>query len=210
VRGDSLRDLYAKTLALLGLGVLAGAGALVDYWPIGVNVPEANSALGRPALALPFPVSSDAFNRVSAPAPLRAHQETALLASAILPVATIAALPVTGTSASGLGEPVGLFEPVTRKALAVTSASFETALFNPEVYEPFSPVATDEGVPLPSSIAPSAPVGLSDSGDDTDGFIAGAFKRTGNSIVKTSVKTGASIVDAVRVIGGAVRRALPN
>jgi hypothetical protein len=34
VRGDSLRDLYAKTLAVVGLGLLAGAGAIVDYWPV--------------------------------------------------------------------------------------------------------------------------------------------------------------------------------
>ena len=33
MRGDSLRDLYAKVIAVVGLGVLAGAGALVDYWP---------------------------------------------------------------------------------------------------------------------------------------------------------------------------------
>src|SRR5690606_234841 len=41
VRGDSRRDLYAKTLALCGLGLLAGTGALVDYWPVGMKLPLA-------------------------------------------------------------------------------------------------------------------------------------------------------------------------
>jgi hypothetical protein len=41
-------------------------------------------------------------------------------------------------------------------------------------------------------------------------FITSAFRRTGASIVRTGVKTGSSLVDAVRVVGGVVRRALPD
>jgi hypothetical protein len=51
VRGDSLRDLYAKALALLGLGLLGAAGALVDYWPV-------PSALPAVAAARVLPVDS--------------------------------------------------------------------------------------------------------------------------------------------------------
>jgi hypothetical protein len=58
--------------------------------------------------------------------------------------------------------------------------------------------------------APTAEPALPAAADDSDGFLAGAFKKTGSSIVKTSVRTGASIFDAVRVVGGVVRRALPN
>jgi hypothetical protein len=43
-----------------------------------------------------------------------------------------------------------------------------------------------------------------------DGFLGSAFKRTGTSIVKTSMKTGGSIFGAVRVVGSAVRRVLPD
>lgn len=39
MRGDSIRDLYAKTLAVAGLAVLALAGAVVDYWPVGGTLP---------------------------------------------------------------------------------------------------------------------------------------------------------------------------
>jgi hypothetical protein len=46
VRGDSLRDLYAKTLAVLGLGLLAGAGAIVDYWPVNGTLPALPVAAG--------------------------------------------------------------------------------------------------------------------------------------------------------------------
>jgi hypothetical protein len=49
VRGDSLRDLYAKALALLGLGLLGAAGALVDYWPVRGGLPVVASALVLPA-----------------------------------------------------------------------------------------------------------------------------------------------------------------
>jgi hypothetical protein len=49
VRGDSLRDLYAKALALLGLGLLGAAGALVDYWPVPSALPAVASALLLPA-----------------------------------------------------------------------------------------------------------------------------------------------------------------
>jgi hypothetical protein len=41
-------------------------------------------------------------------------------------------------------------------------------------------------------------------------MLTGAFKRTGTSIVRTGVRTGASIFDALRVVSGAVRRALPD
>jgi hypothetical protein len=51
VRGDSLRDFYAKTFVVLGLGVIAGAGALVDYWPTGSDVPAVASVrLPQPAI----------------------------------------------------------------------------------------------------------------------------------------------------------------
>ena len=125
--------------------------------------------------------------------------------------AIVAALPVAETSERGLGTPVALFEPVTRTALVLTPVSFEAALLTRETYESFAPLATDDGATLVSPIATNA---LSESNDDEDGFITGAFKRTGSTIVRGGVKTGTSVVDAVRVlsgaVGGAVRKALPN
>lgn len=55
MRGDSLRDFYAKTLAVMGLGLLACAGAIVDYWPVNEELPSTPAAAGlvreAPALA---------------------------------------------------------------------------------------------------------------------------------------------------------------
>jgi hypothetical protein len=204
VRGDSLRDLYAKTLALLGLGLLAGAGALVDYWPVGVTVPDAGSALDLPALALPQPVSDRLSVRVVRAADAqRSPRRVVLTDRQTVSRVAYASLPVTAPSESGVGEPVGLAAPVTRTAMVVMPASFEPMTASSETYEPHLALAALDSVELQ---APASPAGSADS----DGFITGAFKKTGSSIVRTGVKTGASIYDAVRVVGGAVRKALPN
>lgn len=41
MRGDSIRDLYAKSLAILGLALLGAVGAAVDYWPTDLATPRA-------------------------------------------------------------------------------------------------------------------------------------------------------------------------
>jgi len=203
VRGDSVRDLYAKTLALLGLGVLAGAGALVDYWPIGVNVPDAGSALDLPALARALPVSDQPSVRVVQDGSFRLARRTLTSGRLVSPAVEYTALPVGTPSESGAGQQVGLAAPVARMALAVTPASFESATAN-DAYEPhLALVASADSVQLQEPVLASATI-------ESDGFITGAFKKTGTSIIRTSVKTGASIYDAVRVVGGAVRKALPN
>lgn len=46
MRGDSLRDFYAKTLAVAGLGLLACAGAIVDYWPVNEELPKTPAVAG--------------------------------------------------------------------------------------------------------------------------------------------------------------------
>jgi hypothetical protein len=71
VRGDSLRDLYAKALALLGLGLLGAAGALVDYWPVRGALPVVASALVLPAdFGIPA-LRATALPQISSAAELR-------------------------------------------------------------------------------------------------------------------------------------------
>jgi hypothetical protein len=74
VRGDSLRDFYAKTFVVLGLGVLAAGGALVDYWPSNGELPSVSAAPGlrraTPQLAqdlareIPAPVLQPAIREI--------------------------------------------------------------------------------------------------------------------------------------------------
>jgi hypothetical protein len=202
VRGDSRRDLYSKALALCGLGVLAGAGALVDYWPVGLRFPLAASpAVASPAGASLTPSDADALSVLAGL--LDAPRQSA----------------VAATGADTLAEPPVLL--VSYESLPTTDAGFDIG----------TPVEI-ESLPAPAfvnvrnevPILPGSPVQLTAPaiahGADEDftraasgghgGFITSAFRRTGASIVRTGVKTGSSLVDAVRVVGGVVRRALPD
>lgn len=199
MRGDSIRDFYAKTLALLGLGVLAGTGALVDYWPVSsVSLPVADSALTLPELARSKPVPATGMEPVLRVAAASARSTAGR--SVVVP-----ALSVQPSSELLVGEPIALNDPPPAAlALAPLSASrgHDVPLeFSP--FEPATPVATmamlNEPVPAASA-----------SNDDRDGFLTGAVKRTGSSIARTGAKTGASIWDALRTVSGAVRRALPD
>ena len=66
MRGDSLRDFYAKTLAVLGLGLLAGAGAIVDYWPVNEELPTTPAVTGLVA-SVPAPLVRDLSVEIPAP-----------------------------------------------------------------------------------------------------------------------------------------------
>lgn len=203
MRGDSLRDFYAKTLALIGLGVLAGAGALVDYWPVGVGLPRVAPALELPpqapllaaASSAPEPVVSS-VRRVQ-PVVIPKQPEMARVASLVT-------FPATESSA-----PLGA--PVTLSDLSSSVDAAPDAGVRPD--QPVlmaNSVDTREWIDEDSSLfAARQPVELAQA-ENEDGFITGAFKKTGTSIVRTSVRTGTSIVDAVRVVSGVVRRALPN
>ena len=211
MRGDSLRDLYAKTLALVGLTVLAGVGALVDYWPV---------ALTFPAPPVPILLPDPADRTLVAHEPIdvilasdragRPPAEPRLARSRVSLV-----LPAQAESNPPLGEPAlspasALPDPVTvvaNNGLSSISGPTEIVTSIPD-----SPVTLDESwtdatdSPLPMRAAVAGVSG----GDDSDGMISGAFKKTGSSIIKTGARTGASIFDAMRVVSGVVRRALPT
>jgi hypothetical protein len=207
MRGDSIRDLYAKTLALVGLGVLAGTGALVDYWPSGVQLPAVESVLPRAEIARSLPVAR--FDRPAVrPVAVAQVRSSRTAPRAVAPIAedTASGTPEPSlvpadvlASASELEQrPVARFIPIS------FSADEDEALHGEEVS------LSDPAFFRPTStLALSAPaVVLSD--DDSDGRITGVVKRTGTTLVRGSRKTGASIWEMVRVVGGAVRKALPN
>lgn len=198
MRGDSIRDFYAKTLALLGLGVLAGTGALVDYWPVSsVSLPAAETALTLPDLARSMPVPTSDFAPVL--------HATAATAQALRRVEAVRATAFAVEASTG----VSFGQSVSLHDVAPQPASFELA-----------PLSASRGSEV-AFIAPSQPEAIATMAmladqpvtavdNDRDGFFTGAVKRTGTSIARTSVKTGSSIWDAIRAVPGFVRKALPN
>jgi hypothetical protein len=196
VRGDSRRDLYAKTMALFGLGMLAGTGALVDYWPVGIRFPQpmATSGAAPPTVATALPVPpgalTTAYTLPVVERLARLRREPSEPSS--LPVALVA---------EGLGVELPLAElpPPVLLLNARHEVSFPEAGL----------------IGLPAGPPPAAPAAGSTEAfslerDDRPGFIRTAFIRTGSSLVRTGVRTGTSLADAVKVVGNVVRRAFPD
>jgi hypothetical protein len=217
VRGDSIRDLYAKTLALLVLGALAGTGVLVDYWPVGLSTPAVPSALSVGAAI--GPLALDAVSTavpaavpaetMAAPPRQGARHHDAAAGPAVLATRSeteiARMLPVAAPDVVGLGPAVWLPDPEqpAEELVLVAAMAVENPVLTlePSAEEPES-VATAHGARL-------VPAASAAGVDEGDGLITGAMKKTGSSILKTGARTGASIFDMVRVVGGMVRRALP-
>jgi hypothetical protein len=205
VRGDSLRDFYAKTLAVLGLGLIAGAGAIVDYWPTGMRLPATTS----PAIArlTPPPLVQDLNQHVSGPALAVAPEPQHLVqarhvrwpAFATGPQATVAIVrPAVFTPAPAPAAPEAPppIEPVVTNPSAPVSYVTPVSDWAPEVLmsSRLPPEQLDEwpgGPPAPT------------------GFIGGALKKTKDSLVKTGAVTSASLGNAVRGVVGAFKKVSP-
>jgi hypothetical protein len=193
--------LYAKALALLGLGMLAGTGALVDYWPVAEPLPSTASVRVKPST--PAPVPSGVVER--------AEPESAV----VTPMPAPATLPTLRKPAMS-SEVTLVPEPPPTEALRVTTVA-QVVLGTP--YGGLqAPGPEPIGVPAHADDSPRADeypavrTTLASSSADVsgEGLITGAFKKTGSSLVRTGARTGASIFDAVRVVSGVVRRALPT
>ena len=196
MRADSIRDRYAKGMALLGLGLLAGAGALVDYWPARGQMPLV-APFGRDTLVLRGATSHpDPLLIVIAP-PAATRRAPAPRPAGPVPVLLVGAAPRVG------GVPVALMAP---RAEPVPDPVVEPVA----VLASAAPVTTvSASLILPPLATPRHTASWSTDSDD-GGFLTGAVKRTGASILRTSARAGASVFDAFRSLGGAVKRALPN
>ena len=196
MRADSIRDRYAKGMALLGLGLLAGTGALVDYWPARGQMPLVAPS-GRDTLVQLAATSHPDPLLIVVPPPAATRRAPAPTSAGPVPVLLVSAAPLVG------GVPVALMAP---RAESVPDPVVEPMA----VLASVAPATTvSASLILPPLATPRHIASWSTDSDD-GGFLTGAVKRTGASILRTSARAGASVFDAFRSLGGAVKRALPN
>ncbi len=208
VRGDSLRDFQAKVLAIAGLGVLAGVGALVDYWPTGTNVPAMLAGpLARPEVPVPTPASVAAARQTESVPPMAALGVTRRARSVAQPAAPEPVATMTAVGAMPIGEPLALgtlelnlsqVVPAPPPAPATSAPAEPIALPAPPVLAQvdnrgYTPTFT------PTFVAP----------EREPGFVMGTLKKTGAGIAKGGAVTGASIMDAFRGVAGAFKKVSP-
>ncbi len=197
MRGDSLRDFYAKTLAVFGLGLLAGAGAVVDYWPVGSPLPIVASA------RLPRPVVQPLTQQLDQKIPTPSFAGAVYVRSTIHP------------------KNVGSARFLTAGSVSATSQT------SPAVSEPVPDVTLPTAEPQSSAVFTSFPSGtspdfalasLTPTSDATPatGVIGGALRKTKESLVRASAVTGSTIAvtgstiaDALKGVGGAFRKVTP-
>ncbi len=214
MRGDSLRDLYAKSVAVAGLGLLAGVGALVDYWPADLGMPRHISGpalLARPAipshsfdlsqLLARAPRSTSAVSIVSPrPVTLAADAEVRPV-----PIAIVAVAPIRESDATTM--PALPLPPPAFSTLADLRVSFLPAATPMSEPPTAFPVDDDDpyGPPMPARVL-AAPATSANEESSNGGVFSDAFRKTGQSILKGGAKTGASIVDGFHALTGAFKK----
>lgn len=207
MRGDSLRDLYAKALALLGLAVLAAAGALFDYWPLTSDLP-ALARLTQPSSGVPaIPLPTEAELAAAKRAPVVARRAPATVAPKATPdvavVHTAVEAPRHATHAMKL-----------HLAVAPLRVDFgQHVTLAPVVVTMPEPTLTAETISTPpeAMVVEMVPIVAPARGDDDGsavGFVAGALKKTGQTIARTGARAGGSIRNALVSFGGAFRKIL--
>jgi hypothetical protein len=206
VRGDSLRDFQAKVLAIAGLGVLAGVGALVDYWPTGGSLPPmlAGSA-ARPEVPVPTPASVAAARPIEAAVPAGTALVTRRAPAATPPVVLEPVDIVASAGAMPIGQPVtlGTVEFAVPQAPVAPAVPATDAPAAP-IDLPAPPIAALTTTRAPHTLAPT--LGAPES---EPGFVMGTLRKTGAGLAKTGAVTGASILDAFRGVAGAFKKVSP-
>lgn len=219
MRGDSLRDFYAKTLALIGLGLLGGIGALVDYWPASGEVPAvAANDMRVPVPAEPYLAADAMMPDFSARA-----RGMAAFAQPVVPVAPAPGPAQAEVVPEALTVSAEAFAPDVLPSVALASAPmpdlFGVATFEPAPLAALPTMQVALSTPdMPESIPVDlrAPMGLPSvalsSADEDSGFLADAtdiMKKTGSTIVNGTMKAGAPFVSMARFLGGAFRKITP-
>ena len=195
MRGDSLRDLYAKTLAILGLGLIAGAGAIVDYWPVGTVIPEVAERRDRqpqlPALV------QNLDQQITVPAIRTAQFVPRAFTPKNLKWPAFAAKTTTVAKQPATPVPVVAAAAAVPLAAAVPDSNAPVQSWAPEVLQASNLDVASLADPFsPGRVPPS-------------GLIGGAITKTKDSLVKAGSVTSASIGYAVKGVFGAFKKVTP-
>lgn len=189
MRGDSVRDLYAKVLALMGLAALAGTGALVDYWPVQGNLPGVSFTLSLPSHPVPLAASVALSSAVALPSV--SYQVTAPVVVAA-PIAVEADLPVVTVPTEA-----ALAGPATQRADVEPSAEPGA--------DPAQLVASDAGLSVPIEVEPLAPSTLSHSSAQENATPTGnVLQRAGGHILNAGFAVGTGVAKAIGGFGTAL------
>jgi hypothetical protein len=204
MRGDSLRDFYAKALALVGLGTLASVGALVDYWPSPVIEIPRVAGLTAKAAGPAVPRAADlpiinTFTPLVAGRPSGARVATvvALTEPVVLSPEVSEAL-MTAVLGSAPVSPAPVPDAIDVMPIGPLD---ETAMPGTRVRLSSPPVATVALEDLGQRSLPEPPKPAAASTSDG---ITGVFRKTGSSLATVGIRTGSTIVGAFRAVGGAV------
>lgn len=191
MRGDSLRDLYAKLLAVLGLALLGGVGAAVDYWPTDLAMPVV-AAFDR-GVALPGRLSA----RAMASEPVAFAR-----ARASIVVRGEAPAPASIVPASFEGVSQGL------PALDLTPAPpAEMPALVPEAFSGIEGHAAAEvelSAPVLTPIFTSTTIAPAQQAANHQSLLGGI----GSGIVDGTAKAGSAVVDGLKTVGGAIGGAM--
>jgi hypothetical protein len=191
MRGDSIRDLYAKSLALLGLALLGAIGAAVDYWPADLATPFV-AAIDLSA-AGPRPLSDRAL--FSTPEPV-ATSRVSVVVNAETP-STPAPVPAS-TETVTVAEPEPVAPPPALELPPLVPAAF-TGIDGGEANEL---ELTAVEAPRKFTMTTVAPAQAANTGHQS--LLAGI----GSGIADGTVKAGAVVIDGLKTVGGAVGGAL--
>lgn len=208
-------------MALCGLGMLAGVGAIVDYWPVAIRFPVATVAVPERQPG-PRPVPHDAWARLEH-VRFDLTGEPAAAGTAVASAGRTTDLPgdvASHTRGDAARRAAGAPVPVLAQALPVAAAP-PTLAGTRRVRELAPPPARvfvrdvrsalPEPQLRPEDLAPGRPVAhgamAADAADR--GVLTSAFRVTGQSLARTGAVTGASLAGAFRRVGSAVRRVVP-
>ena len=191
MRGDSLRDFYAKSIALLGLGLLGALGAAVDYWPTGVAIPRTSALDMRPQGL--SPLAEGAWTEVTVPelAPLRPAPAVMVTASsrAIVHQAAFKAVSFNPPTPPPPSADLQLAPPESFSGLSgAADATIDLSAldYRPEVFQVIA--VGDPEMPVVNQ--------------------KGFFAAWGASIVDGGSKMGSSVANGFQAAGSAIKGGL--